>query len=104
MLKPVDHIKEGWHNDPTETNQPLKRVKKMEKKITVYTVVTEAQFAAIADDNVKSVDGVHTVKTGVEVGGVPFTSKRQAVEAAELLAKFEIETTVLTQKRTVKLT
>ena len=76
----------------------------MEKKITVYIVATPAQVEAIDTDNIKSADGVHTVKTGVEVQGVPFTSKRQAVEATELLAKFYLEATVLTQKRTVKLT
>lgn len=76
----------------------------MEKKITVYVVATPAQVEAIGSDNIKSVEGVHTVKTGVAVEGVPFTSKRQAVEATELLAKFDLETTVLTQKRTVKLT
>lgn len=76
----------------------------MEKKITVYIVATPAQVEALGADNVKTNDGVHTVKAGVEVSGVPFTSKRQAIEATELLAKFDLETTVLTQKRTVKLT
>ena len=76
----------------------------MEKKITVYIVATPAQVEALGADNVKSNNGIHTVKAGVEVAGVPFTSKRQAVEATEMLAKFNLETTVLTQKRTVKLT
>lgn len=76
----------------------------MEKKITVYIVATAAQVESLGVENVKSSDGVHTVKAGVDVQGVPFTSKRQAVEATELLAKFDLETTVLTQKRTVKLT
>ena len=75
----------------------------MEKKITVYIVALASVVSAIDADSVKETDGIHAVKTGVEVEGVPFTSKRQAQDAVELTAKFGLETVVCSQKRTVKL-
>ena len=75
----------------------------MEKKITLYIVALKATVTALAEGDVKEVDGINVVKTGVNVEGVPFTSKRQALEAAELTAKFELDTVVCSQKRVVKL-
>ena len=75
----------------------------MEKKITLYIVALKATVAAIKADDVKETDGIYAVKTGVVVEGVPFTSKRQALDAVELTAKFGLETVVCSQKRTVKL-
>ena len=75
----------------------------MEKKITLY-VVAPAEFVKTLDaESVKVVENIHVVKTGVEIEGVPFTSKRQALDASELVAKFGIETVVCSQKRVVKL-
>ena len=75
----------------------------MEKKITLYIVALASVVSAIDEESVKVTDGIHVVKTGVEVDGVPFTSKRQALDAAELTAKFGLETVVCSQKRVVKL-
>ena len=75
----------------------------MEKKITLYIVAPASVVSAIDAESVKVTDGIHAVKTGVEIDGVPFTSKRQALDAAELTAKFGLETVVCSQKRVVKL-
>lgn len=75
----------------------------MEKKITLYIVALKATVAAIEADDVKETDGIYVVKTGVVVEGVPFTSKRQALDAVELTSKFGLETVVCSQKRVVKL-
>ena len=75
----------------------------MDKKITLYIVAQASVVSAIDAESVKVTDGIHVVKTGVEVDGVPFTSKRQALDAAELTAKFGLETVVCSQKRLVKL-
>ena len=75
----------------------------MEKKITLYIVALASVVSAIDAESVKLTDGIHAVKTGVEIDGVPFTSKRQAQAAVELTAKFGLETVVCSQKRTVKL-
>lgn len=75
----------------------------MEKKITLYIVALSATVAALNADSVKETDGIHVVKTGVVVEGVPFTSKRQALDAVELTNKFGLETVVCSQKRVVKL-
>ena len=75
----------------------------MEKKITLYIVANLANVQAIAEGDSKEVDGIHVVKTGVAVEGVPFTSKRQALDAVELVGKFGVETAVCSQKRVVKL-
>ena len=75
----------------------------MEKKITLYIVALASVVAAIDADNVTEKDGIHVLKSGVAVEGVPFTSKRQALDAAELTAKFGLETVVCSQKRVVKL-
>lgn len=75
----------------------------MKKKITVYIVAKTDDAVALGEDKAKCVDGVYTAKEGVDVPGAPFTSKRQATEAVELLAKFDFEATVVTQKRTVTL-
>lgn len=84
----------------------------MEKKITLYVVATMAVVNALPADAAKLTDGVYVVKTTtvvdgestpVVVEGVPFTSKRQALDAVELTAKFGIETVVVSQKRVVKL-
>ena len=75
----------------------------MEKKITLYIVALASVVSAIDAESVKETDGIHSVKTGVEIDGVPFTSKRQALDAAELTAKFGLETVVCSQKRVVKL-
>ena len=56
----------------------------MEKKITLYIVALASVVSAIDAESVKVTDGIHTVKTGVEIDGVPFTSKRQAQDAVEL--------------------
>ena len=75
----------------------------MDKKITLY-IVAHASFVATIDAaNVKETDGIHVVKTGVEVDGVLFNSKRQAMDAAALTAAFGLETVVCSQKRVVKL-
>ena len=75
----------------------------MEKKITLYVVATTEVVEALDAESVKVVENIHAVKTGVEIEGVPFTSKRQAQDASELVAKFGIETVVCSQKRVVKL-
>ena len=75
----------------------------MDKKITLYIVAQASVVSAIDAESVKVTDGIHVVKTGVEVDGVPFTSKRQALDAADLTAKFGLETVVCSQKRLVKL-
>lgn len=75
----------------------------MEKKITLYIVATVATIAALPESDVKESDGIHTVKTGVVVDGVPFTSKRQALDAVTLVNKFGVETAVCSQKRVVQL-
>lgn len=75
----------------------------MEKKITLYIVALASVVSAIDAESVKVTDGINVVKTGVEISGVPFTSKRQALDAVELTAKFGIETVVCSQKRVVKL-
>ena len=75
----------------------------MEKKITLYVVATTEVVKALDAESVKVVENIYTVKTGVEIEGVPFTSKRQAQDASELVAKFGIETVVCSQKRVVKL-
>ena len=75
----------------------------MEKKITLYIVALASVVSAIDAESVKVTDGINMVKTGVEINGVPFTSKRQALDAAELTAKFGLETVVCSQKRVVKL-
>ena len=75
----------------------------MEKKITLYIVALASVVASIDADNVTEKDGIHVLKSGVTVEGVPFTSKRQAQDAAELIAKFGLETVVCSQKRVVKL-
>ena len=75
----------------------------MEKKITLYIVAALATIKALSESDVKESDGIHTVKTGVEIEGVPFTSKRQALDAVALVGKFGVETAVCSQKRVVKL-
>ena len=75
----------------------------MDKKITLYIVAHASTVAAIDAANVKETDGIHVVKTGVEVDGVLFNSKRQAMDAAALTAAFGLETVVCSQKRLVKL-
>ena len=75
----------------------------MEKKITLYIVTRASVVSAIDASNVKETDGIHVVKTGVEVDGVLFNSKRQAQDAAALTAAFGLETVVCSQKRVVKL-
>ena len=75
----------------------------MEKKITLYIVTLASVVAAIDAANVTEKDGIHVLKSGVAVEGVPFTSKRQAQDAVELTAKFGLETVVCSQKRVVKL-
>lgn len=75
----------------------------MEKKITLYIVALASVVAAIDAESIKENDGVYTVKTGVDVEGVPFTSKRQAQDAVALTARFGLETVVVSQKRVVKL-
>ena len=75
----------------------------MEKKITLYVVATTEVAEALDAESVKVVENIYAVKTGVEIEGVPFTSKRQAQDASELVAKFGIETVVCSQKRVVKL-
>ena len=75
----------------------------MEKKITLYVVATTEVAKALDAESVKVVENIYAVKTGVEIEGVPFTSKRQAQDASELVAKFGIETVVCSQKRVVKL-
>ena len=75
----------------------------MDKKITLYIVAKASFVSAIDAANVKEIDGIHVVKTGVEVDGVLFNSKRQAMYAAALTAAFGLETVVCSQKRLVKL-
>ena len=75
----------------------------MDKKITLYIVARASVVSAIDAENVKETDGIHVVKTGVEVDGVLFNSKRQALDAASLTAAFGLETVVCSQKRLVKL-
>lgn len=75
----------------------------MEKKITLYIVALASVVAEIEAANVTEKDGIHILKSGVAVEGVPFTSKRQALDAVELTAKFGLETVVCSQKRVVKL-
>ena len=75
----------------------------MDKKITLYIVASASVVSAIDAENVKETDGIHVVKTGVEVDGVLFTSKRQAMDAAAITAKFGLDTVVCSQKRLVKL-
>ena len=75
----------------------------MEKKITLYIVALASVVSTIDAANVKETDGIHVVKTGVEFDGVPFYSKRQALDAVALTAKFGLETVVCSQKRVVKL-
>ena len=75
----------------------------MDKKITLYIVAHASTVSAIDAANVKETDGIHVVKTGVEVDGVLFNSKRQAMDAAALTAAFGLETVVCSQKRLVKL-
>ena len=75
----------------------------MDKKITLYIVALASVVSEIDESNVKETDGIHVVKTGVEVDGVLFNSKRQALDAAALTAAFGLETVVCSQKRLVKL-
>lgn len=75
----------------------------MDKKITLYIVSRASCVSAIDAANVKEIDGIHVVKTGVEVDGVLFNSKRQAMDAAALTAAFGLDTVVCSQKRLVKL-
>ena len=75
----------------------------MEKKITLYVVAATEFVKTLDAESVKVVENIYAVKTGVEIEGVPFTSKRQAQDASELVAKFGIETVVCSQKRVVKL-
>ena len=75
----------------------------MEKVITLYIVARASVVSAIDAASVKETDGIHVVKTGVEVDGVLFNSKRQAMDAAALTAAFGLETVVCSQKRLVKL-
>ena len=75
----------------------------MEKKITLYVVATTEVVEALDAESVKVVENIYVVKTGEEIEGVPFTSKRQAQDASELVAKFGIEAVVCSQKRVVKL-
>ena len=75
----------------------------MEKKITLYIVALASFVSTIDAESVKETDGIHAVKTGVEVDGVLFNSKRQALDAAALTAAFGLETVVCSQKRVVKL-
>ena len=75
----------------------------MEKKITLYVVATTEFVKTIDAESVKVVENIYAVKTGLEIEGVPFTSKRQAQDASELVSKFGIETVVCSQKRVVKL-
>lgn len=75
----------------------------MEKKITLYVVATTEIVEALDAESVKVVENIYVVKTGLEIEGVPFTSKRQAQDASELVGKFGIETVVCSQKRVVKL-
>ena len=75
----------------------------MDKKITLYIVAQASVVSAIDAANVKETDGIYVVKTGVEVDGVLFNSKRQAMDAAALTAAFGLETVVCSQKRLVKL-
>lgn len=75
----------------------------MDKKITLYIVAHASVVSAIDAANVKETDGIHVVRTGVEVDGVLFNSKRQAMDAAALTAAFGLETVVCSQKRLVKL-
>ena len=76
----------------------------MEKKITIYVVATTEVVKALDAESVKIDENIYVVKTGVEIEGVSFTSKRQAQDASELVAKFGIKTVVCSQKRVVKLT
>ena len=75
----------------------------MEKVITLYIVALASVVSTIDAASVKETDGIHVVKTGVEVDGVLFNSKRQAMDAAALTAAFGLETVVCSQKRLVKL-
>lgn len=75
----------------------------MDKKITLYIVARASFVSTIDAANVKEIDGIHVVKTGVEVDGVLFNSKRQAMDAAALTAAFGLDTVVCSQKRLVKL-
>ena len=75
----------------------------MDKKITLYIVALASVVSAIDAANVKETDGIYVVKTGVEVDGVLFNSKRQAMDAAALTAAFGLDTVVCSQKRLVKL-
>ena len=75
----------------------------MEKKITLYIVALASVVSTIDAANVNEADGIHVVKTGVEVDGVLFNSKRQALDAVALTAAFGLETVVCSQKRLVKL-
>ena len=75
----------------------------MEKKITLYVVAPSEFVKTLDTESVKVVENIHVVKTGVEIEGVPFTSKRQAQDASELVAKFGVETVVCSQKRVIKL-
>ena len=75
----------------------------MEKIITLYIVARASVVSAIDAASVKETDGIHVVKTGVEVDGVLFNSKRQAMDAAALTAAFGLETVVCSQKRLVRL-
>ena len=75
----------------------------MEKKITLYIVALATIENTIDAANVNETDGIHVVKTGVEVDGVLFNSKRQALDAVALTAAFGLETVVCSQKRLVKL-
>ena len=84
----------------------------MEKKITLYIVATLAVVNSLPADAAKLTDGVYVAKTNITVDGestplvvegVPFTSKRQALDAVELVKKFGVETVLVSQKRFVKL-
>lgn len=75
----------------------------MEKKITVYIVALSALVDALSPEDVKVSDAAITIKSNVDLDGVLFTSKRQAVEASELVGRFGVETKVVTQKKVVKL-
>ena len=75
----------------------------MEKKITIYVVAPTEVVKAFDAESVKVDENIYAVKTGLEIEGVPFTSKRQAQDASELVSKFGIETVVCSQKRVVKL-
>lgn len=75
----------------------------MNKKITVYILALESVIAALPTDSVKETEKGMTAKADVEIDGVKFTSKRQAEQAQELLNKFNLESSIITTKRTISI-